>query len=406
MSLNFVYTARRVNGGFVSGRLGADSKAHALAHLRARDLCVTSLEPHDSARGFMASIASVRPMSRRAQVAFFRSFATLIGAGVPIRRAVAVTIDLSKDSRLVEALESIATDIEGGASLSSAMQRRPSEFPPLFVAMVGAGELGGTLDQVLLRLAELLERDRALRQRTSSALAYPTIVITSAVLVVMLLVANVVPTFATMFSSMHVALPLTTRILIALGVGLQSPRAWLAGITLVLMGVFGWRLARRNAGFAEWADRNILALPIYGMLMRRTSAAQFARTLGTLLSAGVALIPGIAASREVVENARYRRELLQVGEEISSGESVARALSATQIFDQLIMQLIYVGEESGTLDSMLLRIAQYYEIEVETTLSTLSGVLEPVLILVLGAVVGTIVASILIPLYSIIGSIK
>lgn len=406
MAIVYHYTARSDEGHFVAGALQAETYDQALAHLRTRALFVTSLESSDGARGALASAFALMPVDGASRVAFFRSFATLIGSGVPMRRALEVTIDQCRDGRLREALRSVLSDIEGGSSLSVAMSRRPREFSRLFVALVRAGEIAGALDEVLERLAQLLERDRGLRKRVASALTYPAIVCVSAIGLVLFLIANTVPAFAGMFNDMHVDLPLSTRVLIVIGEALKSPLVWL-GLLLAPLGlVLGLRIMRRSARMAAHLDRLRLAVPIFGMIVRKATIARLARTLGTLLRSGVALLTALEASEDVVDNAVYKQCVVNVAEALRQGDPITRPLEASNLFEPLFVQLIRVGEETGALDSMLLRLAEYYELDVETAIATLGSVLEPLLIIVLGAVVGTIVASILIPLYSVIGSIK
>ena len=406
MSSVFNYTARNEGGSFVAGSLQADTLNAALAHLRSRALFVTSLEPEDTVRGFATAALGLGAFDSNAKVTFFRSFATLIGAGVQMRRALEVAVEQCRDARFSEALRSVASDIAGGSSLSAAMVCRPREFSPLFVAMIRAGELGGVLHDVLERLAQLLESDRAMRKRVTSALAYPAIVTVCAIALVLFLVANIVPAFAGMFSQMHVTLPLSTRVLIAAGMALQSPVVWLAALLTITGVVAGLRLGRRSAAGAHRLNSAMLAVPVIGPLLRKVIVARLARTLATLLRAGVEMIGALKAIEGVVDSAVYEDCIRTVSAALSMGHPIAKPLEESGLFDGLFLQLVRVGEETGSLDAMLLRVATYYELDIEMSIATLGSVIEPLLIVVLGSIVGTIVASILIPLYSIIGSIK
>jgi len=323
-----------------------------------------------------------------------------------MRRALDVVVDTCRDPRLREALRSISCDIESGSELSTAMSRRPKEFSPLFVAMVRAGELGGALEDVLERLASLLERASAIRKRVRSAMAYPSIVAGAALALVLFLIGSTVPAFAAMFVEMHVSLPMTTRILIAAGAVLRSPLTWIALALIVLGAIGAVGAARRAEPVAERLDRLVLSMPLFGNILGKAVLARFSRTLGTLLRSGVPLLVALDAAHDVVGNASYAREIRNLDESLREGETIVAALGRNSLFEPLILQLIRVGEETGTLDTMLLRTAEYYELDVETAVTTLSGIIEPALVIVLGALVGLIVASILIPLYSMIGSIK
>ncbi len=406
MASLFAYTARSGEGRFVAGSLQAENREQALAHLRTRTLFVTSLSQPGTTSGVVGSLVTAWPVSDAARTAFFRSFASLIRAGVPIRRALDVVVGSCRDARLREALRSISSDIESGSELSTAMARRPREFPRLFVAMIRAGELGGALDDILERIATLLERHSAIYKRVRSAMAYPLIVATAALGLVFFLVGSTVPAFASMFAEMHVTLPWTTRALIATGNTLQEPLVWLtlALIPIVIAGAL--RFGRRADRIAQRIDGFALVAPIFGAILRKAVIARFSRTLGALLCSGVPLLGALDAARDVVENAVYARFTEDLGTSLREGSSITAALERSTLFDGLFQQLVRVGEETGTLDSMLLRLAEYYELDVETAIAALGSVLEPVLIIGLGALVGLIVASILIPLYSMIGSIK
>lgn len=407
MSATFHYTARSGEGRFVAGAIAAENVDQALAHLRTRALFVTSLAPAGSSKAMLPSLFTVFPVDASARVAFFRSFATLIRAGVPLRRALDITVEQqAKNGRLSEALASIASDIENGMALSDAMARRPREFPRLFVAMIRAGEIGGVLDDVLERLATMLERDRALRKRVASAMTYPAIVIAASVALVLFLVSTTVPAFASMFEQMRVELPLSTRVLIAIGTALHQPFAWVTILGCVVGLVLSYRAALRFAMVRTFVARVAISMPPFGVVVRKATIARFSRTLGMLLRSGVQLAPALDAATDVVENELYRQGVGTIGEAIARGEPFVAPLEASGLFEGLYVQLMRVGEETGALDAMLVRLAEYYELDVETALSTLAAVIEPALIIFLGATVGTIVASVLIPLYSMIGSIK
>lgn len=406
MASLYYYTARNAEGAFVRGSIEANSDIGALAGLRTRALFVTSLAAATTPRGLLASSIQFGPVRHAVLVTFFRSFATLIGSGVPMRRALEVTIEQCTDSRLSEALNAILTDIEGGSALSDAMAKRPREFSELYVAMIRAGELGGVLDEVLERLATFLERDRTMRKRLSSALTYPAIVALTAGGLVVFLLSSIVPMFASLFDQMHVELPLTTSLLISVGRAFQNGPFWLsctAG-TLVLA-LAALRFRRTQRGRLLW-DQSKLKVPIFGAIVRKAALARLARMLGSLLRSGVGLIFALEVVADVVGNAAYALSITSVRQALREGDALGEPLAASGLYDPLIVQMVRVGEETGTLDTMLMRVAEYYELDVETALSTLGSTLEPLLIVLLGGVVGFIVFSIFIPLYTLIGSIR
>jgi type IV pilus assembly protein PilC len=403
---NYRYSARTAEGGVVHGFMQAPDVAAVVDLLRARGLFVTAVDPASDLTDRVMRMLRIGTVSRTALLGFFRSFATLIRAGVSIGRGLNVAIERTTDARLAEALRSVLADVEQGTALSFAMGRRPHDFPPLYVAMIRAGEAGGILDDVLDRLAFFLEREAALRKKVQSALAYPAVVISAACVLVVFMIAKIMPMFAQIFASFQVELPLTTQLLIDAGNALAAPLPWLAFFTLGPLAAFAlYRFAQTTAGAMSF-DRIRLALPIVGPLLNKAICARVARMLATLLRSGVELVGAIDAVVPVAGSAQYARAFAGVNAALRDGEPLARSLTAAGLFDPMFLALVRVGEETGLLDEMLFKIAEYFESDVEAAIATLGAVLEPALILVLGCVVGFIVCSIFIPLYSLIGSIS
>lgn len=402
----FYYTARDMSGALVRGSLEAGTASAALASLRTRSLLVTSLEAGSSARGTIAAALQFGGPAQKSLVSFFRSFSTLIRAGVPMRRALEVTIDECGDSRLREALASVLAGIENGLSLSEAMSRHPREFSRLYIAMIKAGEIGGVLDDVLERIACALERERAARRRMAAALTYPAIVGCAAVALVLFLLGTIVPMFRSMYVQLHVPLPAVTEALINAGTALHSPATWAALSAAVLTPVFIiTRLRRRDPG-AMFFESLVLALPIAGAIARKSSVARFARMLGTLLHSGVGLVMALDVVTDVVTSTRFRQSIAELRQALREGSLVSEPLARSGLYEPLFIQMVRVGEETGSLDAMLLRIADYYDLDVETMFGALGAMLEPAMILLLGGAVGFIVSAIFIPLYTLIGNIR
>jgi type IV pilus assembly protein PilC len=406
MSTIYYYTARNAEGAFVRGAVQAATHGNALANLRTRALYVTSLVAEGTPRGVLAATVRIGGVNQSALVTFFRSFATLASAGVPMRRSLRVTIAQCSDQRLREALRAILSDIEGGASLSESLGRRPREFPKLFVAMIRAGEVGGVLDEVLERLATFLERDRTTRKRLTSALTYPAIVTLTAVVLIAFLLSSIVPMFAALFDQMHVQLPPATALLLALGNAFRRLPFWLFLLSAFCAGSIAVAaLLRTKVGGLFW-DTHKLRIPIVGGLMRKSVLARFSRMLGSLLKSGVGLVLALEVAGDVVGNAAYEASIKSVRQALREGDALADPFEASGLYDPLLIQMVRVGEETGSLDAMLLRVAEYYEVDVETALATLGSTLEPLMIVGLGGVVAFIVFSVFIPLYTLIGSIK
>jgi type IV pilus assembly protein PilC len=400
------YTARTAGGERIRGSMQAPSIDHVLATLRARALFVTTIEPESALGRAVGRTFKLGAPSRRALLAFFRSFSTLIRAGVPMRRALDVTIERANDRALGESLRSIAADVEYGAALSDAMARRPRAFPPLYVAMVRAGEAGGILDDVLERIATLLERDADLRKKIRAALAYPAVVVSAALGLVLFLMARIVPMFAQMFGAFHVELPPTTKLLLAVGEALARPSTWFATAAAVATLFALTTAVGRTESGALAADHLRLRLPVVGPLLHKAITARITRMLATLLGSGIELVAALDVVRPVAGSPAYSKALRAVGIALRAGEPLTAPLEAARLFDPLAVALVRVGDETGLLDEMLFKVATYFETDVEAAIATLGAVIEPTLIVALGGAVGFIVFSVFIPLYALIGSVS
>lgn len=406
MTSLFHYTARGVDGALVRGSMEAESVEALLESLRTRALFVTSV---GSERGRVArALATIRlgGSSHTATLVFFRSFAMLVRSGVSMQRALNVTIERCDDRRLRESLRAILADVENGAALSAAMGRRPREFSALQIAMIRAGEAGGVLDDVLERLAALLEKERALRKKVQGALAYPVVVLTAALGLVVFLLAKIVPMFAEMFESFHAELPAGTRMLIALGDLLAAPAVWIGAPVALLAFAAGSREFARTPLGARVLDGARLRLPYAGGLLRKAITARIARILGALLRSGVALLTAIEVAMPVAGSPLFTAALQSVHGALREGDSLSGPLREARLFDPLFVALVSVGEETGAVDEMMTKAAEYFDGDVDAAVATVGAVIEPLLVLFLGGVVGTIVLSIFLPLYSLIGSIN
>jgi type IV pilus assembly protein PilC len=401
----YYYTARLQDGRGVAGVLRTDSQRDALIQLRARGLFVTSLGSAGGGRGWLGAMLAFRFSHRDATTRTMRSLAVLVGSGVPLRRSLECVIDQCRDAVLREALSAIAGELDSGASLSRSMRGRPTQFRDQVIALIAAGELGGTLDQALDRAADLLERNSALRRQLVAALAYPTIVLSAALSLVLFLLVATVPAFAGILTQMHAQLPLPTRALLTASELARLPAAWVA-VLLVTIVATGLTWTIRNSSYAVGRlDRIVLKVPFFGPVQRAVNVAAFTRTLGTLLQSGVVITEAIRTTGNVTTNKAFRSAVVEMESRLCEGSTLAPLLAQSGLFDNTAVEMAYVGEESGALDAMLIRIAGYCEQEVDHALRVLTGVLEPTMIVVLGTIVGSIVAAILVPLYSAIGSL-
>lgn len=328
-----------------------------------------------------------------------RQLATLVKAGMPLLRSLRTVSDQLEPGPLRSVFAMVASDVESGIKFSEALQHHPKWFPAFYVNMVRAGEIGGLLDEILKRLAELLERQARLRDRVRSALMYPAFVMVAAVGILAILMAFVVPTFLGMFTELGSELPLPTRILVAIS---TIVRTWWWAALIVLFGMVTLvRLVLQTPAGRRSADQALLYAPVIGSLVERLLIARFARTLGTLLSSGVPILSALDTVRGTVTNMVIDEALQDVERSLKAGETLARPMELSGVFPPLVTRMVALGEETGQLDRMLMQVADSYEEEVEVQLAGLTQLLEPMLIVFVGGVVAFIVISMFLPLMSL-----
>ena len=337
---------------------------------------------------------------------FTRQLSTLQDAGLPILKSLKVLHQQQKPGLLKNILDNVANDVESGATLSEAMGRQPKAFDRLYVNMVAAGETGGVLDVILQRLAEFMEKAQRLKRRIIGAMIYPTVVISFSVLIVMGIMIVVVPKFREIFNDFKTDLPALTEWLLRTANWIGKEYGWLyiLGSPFALY-VLVKLIGKSNTG-RYVLDAIKIRIPIIGQIIRKTAVARFTRTLGTLLSAGVPILDAINITRETAANAVFERALIKVHDAIREGESFAAPLRAAKVCDAIVTNMIDVGEETGDLDKMLLKVADNYDEEVDVLVASLVSLLEPVMVVFLGGMVGTIVVALFLPLVKLIQSVS
>jgi type IV pilus assembly protein PilC len=361
-------------------------------------------------RGF--SIAFGRVALKRMTL-FTRQLSTLQDAGLPLLRSVQVLEQQQKPGRLKSILSGVAEDVESGSSLSDAMAKHPAAFDRLYCKMVNAGEIGGVLDVILQRLADFMEKAERLKRRIKSALIYPSVVITIAVLIVTGIMYFVIPKFQEIFNDFDVKLPGLTLWLIDTSrwvAGQSSPDQTIPGAVWIVCSpviAFAFYKLIRKTQFGRAAtDTIIIHIPVLGNLVRKTAVARFTRTLGTLVAAGVPILEAITITRDTSGNYVYEKALNKVHDSIREGETFATPLRESKVCDSLVVNMIDVGEETGDLDVMLMKIADNYDEEVDVAVAGLLSLLEPLMVVVLGGIVGTIVLALFMPLVSMIENVS
>ena len=415
--MRFDYIASDDKGKETKGSLDADNTVNAINILRGKGLYPTSVVesterkisisgmglPREEKKGFFLSNFFRRKVRQKSLMIFARQLAVLIDAGLPILKSLHVLKEQEKSKALREVIVNLSDAVEGGSTFSEALSRHPKVFSKLFINMVRAGEAGGVLDEVLNRLAEFMEKSHRLRARIKSAMVYPTLVLFFAVGIVSFLVTIVVPKFSEIFLDMEIDLPAMTSMLIQ--VSDFSKQRWyfivLAFALLVIL--FKWAYRSQQGKFA--LDKLVLKTPIFGDLILKVAIARLTRTLGTLISSGVPILKALTIVRETIGNEVIVRAITLIHDSIREGESIVGPLRQSQVFPPMVAGMVDVGEQTGNLAEMLIKIADTYEEEVEVAVQGLTSVLEPILIVTLAVIVGFIVIAMFLPLIKLMQGI-
>ena len=393
------FSARDPEGRRFTGVVDAASEGEARRILTQQMLTPVSLEPVA-----VEALPRVRgSVDSNALVVFTRQFATLIDAALPLLATVEMLASLTTDRTLRAALRRVARDINGGASLSDALRAHPQVFPPIYVHMVEGGEVGGTLPQALERVAAYLEASHTLRERLLGAMVYPAVVLSVAVLAVGAILTFVVPVFADLFASEGLALPLSTSILMAASKAVRQ--YWPVIVVVVGSLALLFRQGLRSEGGRRWADYLLLRLPLIGGLARKAAVARLTRAMASMLHSGVMLSDVLLAAARISGNSEVEAAVLDARDSIHAGSDLATPLAKAEILPPLLAQMVKVGEESGRLEEMLDKVADFFEMEVKAAVDGAMKALEPALIVVLGVVLGGIVAAMYTPIFDLMTSL-
>jgi type IV pilus assembly protein PilC len=399
-----VYTYRGTNraGTAVSGEMTAASKVELQNLLKRQQITATKMSEKGREFNIPTFGSGVKP---RELAIFTRQFSVMIDAGLPLVQCLEILASQQENKTFQKVLTNTRASVEGGATLSAAMKQSPKVFDPLYTNMVEAGETGGILDTILQRLSGYIEKNVKLQRAVKSALVYPVGVLSIAGLVIILLLWKVVPIFATLFAGLGVSLPLPTRIVISLSnlIGSWFGFLFLLGFAGIIFALKSW-YGTPQGKLAM--DAIVLKLPVIGMLMRKIAVARFTRTLGTLISSGVPILEGLDITAKTAGNAVVEQALTKVRKSLEEGKSLTEPLKDSAVFPGMVTQMIAVGEQTGAMDAMLQKIADFYEEEVDAAVKDLLTALEPVMIVFLGVVVGGVVISMYLPLFSLIGKLS
>lgn len=407
MAETFAYRVRTRAGAEQAGSVEADSREAVAARLRQQGL--VPIEITASQKGLQKDISFPgfgRKKVKLKEIAIFsRQFATMVNSGLSLLRALNILSEQTESKELTRVIGEVRNDVEAGSSLSAALSKSPKAFDRLYVAMVRAGETGGVLDQVLLRLAETIEGKVALRQKVRSAMTYPVVVFVMVIGIVIGMLVFVVPMFQTLYTELGGTLPLLTRMLLRISSIVTS---WMG---LVIVAAFiGIVVGLRRYAATERGryqlDVLLLKMPVFGTLVHKIAIARFARTLAVLMRSGVPILQSLEIVSETVGNGVMSKAILDVQTSVKEGESIAKPLESHDVFPPMVVQMMAVGEETGALDTMLNKIAEFYEQEIEAMVESLTSLIEPLLIAFMGAVVGFMVIALYMPMFNIINLIQ
>ena len=398
---SFVWKGRTRSGQNQEGQLLADSRDAAVAVLRRQQIQVTSIRERGREIKLIPRIP--RGVGAKRVAIFTRQFSVMLDAGLPLVQCLEILGEQEENRTFQTVIQQVRSDVEAGASLADSMRKHPKVFDGLYTNMVAAGESGGILDIILQRLSVYIEKAVKLNSQVKSALIYPVSIIVIAALVVFIILWKVIPVFAQLFAGLGGEMPLLTRIVISAS-NFVADYFWLIALVVIfaIVAVKKWHDTPHGRRILDTA---LLRIPVIGMLLRKIAVARFCRTLGTLTASGVPILDGLEITAKTAGNAVIEDAVMAVRKSVEEGKTISEPLAQTKVFPSMVVQMINVGEQTGALDQMLSKIADFYEDEVDVAVAGLMKLIEPVMITVLGVIIGTIVAAMYLPLYSILSKI-
>jgi len=396
----FVYQGRSANG-MQNGEIEASDRSAAVGELRRRAILVTKIAEKSAPR---VTFKFGGKVSDKEMAIFTRQFSIMIDAGLSLVQCLNILAEQSDSKTLRSVTGQVARNVEAGSTLADALRRHPRTFDDLFTNLVEVGEAGGILDVVLQRLSAYIEKAAALKRKVKAAMVYPSAIIGVAIMVVIFMLTFVIPTFAQMFKDLGADLPLPTKVVLWLS---TFVRTYILLIIAAMVGcVLALRSYYRTEGGRATIDALMLKLPIFGTLIRKVAVARFTRTLGTLVQSGVPILDGLRITARTAGNKVVEKAVLQCRAAVTEGKTLAEPLRVSGVFPPMVTQMISVGEQTGALDAMLSKIADFYDDEVDTAVSTLTSLLEPIMIVFLGVVVGGLVVAMYLPIFKLVTLVK
>jgi type IV pilus assembly protein PilC len=395
----FVWKGRTLAGEAQTGEIEVGRQEEALDALRKKRILVTSLRPKTGGMA-MPKFGGGVHVSTKDLAIFTRQFATMISAGLPLVQCLDILAKQSSKPSFGKVITEVTREVEAGATLSDALGKHKSVFDDLFRNMVAAGEAGGVLDEILLRLATYIEKADALKRKVQSAMVYPAVVLTVALGATAFMLIFIIPTFAKMFTDFGGELPLPTKIVLGLSNALV--KWWWVALLAMAAAAVGFQRFYATENGQRQVDGMMIRMPVLGDVLLKGAVARFTRTLGTLISSGVPILAGLEITARTAGNKVIAEAIMNARASIREGETVSAPLKSSGVFPPMVTQMISVGEQTGALDEMLTKIAVFYEAEVDTAVDTLTSIIEPVMIVVMGGIVGGMVVAMYLPMFKLI----
>jgi type IV pilus assembly protein PilC len=398
----YEYTARNpANGQILKGQLDVASKDDVVKHIKQQKMMMVNIREQPKQISFSLKRKGV---ATRDIVIFTRQFATMINAGLPLVQSLDILAKQTENPALAEVTRQVVYDVESGHTLADAFSKHPKAFTDLYVNMVAAGEAGGILDTILLRLATFLEKNDALMRKVKGAMVYPGVIFTVAAVAVAVLLIFVIPTFQAMFASVNLELPLPTRIVI--GASQLLINYWWVILAVIGLAIFAIRRYYATDDGRKRIDQMLLNAPVLGDMLRKSAVSRFTRTLGTLISSGVSILDGLEITAKTAGNRVIHDAVMASRQSIAGGETIAAPLEKSKVFPPMVISMIAVGEQTGGLDEMLSKIADFYDDEVDVAVSALLSLMEPIMIVVLGVIVGGMVVAMYLPIFDMVNAVQ
>ncbi len=392
----YKWVAETKKGKILKGELEAGDERIAQLQLKRRNLTIKKIKPKP--KDLFENVAFFQPkITAKDVVIFTRQFSTMIDAGLPLVQGLTILAEQTENKTFQNVLKTVTKDVEGGSSLAEALKKHPKVFDALYFNLVAAGEIGGILDTILQRLAAYIEKAEKLKTRIKGAMTYPIIVVAIAVLVIAVILIFVIPVFQEMFSSFGKALPVPTQIVVNMSDFLKGNIHYV--IVAFIAFVFAFKKYRNTKKGRKQTDALALKLPVFGNLLKKSAVARFTRTLGTMISSGVPILDALEIVAKTSGNVILEEIIYEVRSSIAEGQTIAEPLSEADIFPRMVVQMISVGEATGALDTMLNKIADFYDDEVDAAVEALTSMLEPLLMVFLGGAIGGLVIAMYLPIF-------